>query len=224
MAEPAFDAYTAARMRGLYAIVDSDFLAAQRVPLLAFAEQVIAARPAAVQLRAKRASARDILAWLESLTGWCSRASVPLFANDRPDLAVLAGCDGVHVGQEDLSPSDVRRFAPRLRVGVSTHDEAELREAIVGRPDYVAYGPVFPTSSKERPEPVVGTAGLRRAAEACREAGVPLVAIGGIELARAPEIAELAAMAAVIRGLLPETGLGGVARRVEELHRALGGS
>jgi thiamine-phosphate pyrophosphorylase len=210
-------------MRGLYAIVDADFLDARNIPLLAFAERVVQARPAAVQLRAKHASAHQTLEWLDQLAQHCEQAGVPLFANDRPDLAVLGGCDGVHVGQEDLAISDVRRFAPALRIGVSTHDARQLDEALAGRPDYVAYGPVFPTSSKERPEPVVGTLGLARAAEACRAAGVPLVAIGGIGPGTASEVAGLASMGAVIRGLWPDDGLAGVARRAEELHRALGG-
>jgi thiamine-phosphate pyrophosphorylase len=177
-----------------------------------------------VQLRAKRAESRDILAWLRAIRPAASAHGVLLFANDRPDLAVLSGCDGVHVGQHDLDVRDVRRIAPRLRVGVSTHDEGELREALAFRPDYVAFGPVFATASKEQPEPVVGVEALARAADLCRAAAVPLVAIGGIDEARAPEVSPFADMGALISGLLPEgSNLDGVSARVEALHRALGG-
>lgn len=212
-------------MRGLYAIVDADFLERRAVPLVAFAERVISARPVAVQLRAKRAQARDILAWLRAIRPAASAHGVLLFANDRPDLAVLSGCDGVHVGQQDLDVRDVRRISPRLRVGVSTHDEDELCAAVALLPDYVAFGPVFETASKERPEPAVGVPALSRAAGICRAASIPLVAIGGIDEARAAEVAPLADMAAIISGLLPDgTGLDGVTTHAAALHRALGGA
>lgn len=212
-------------MRGLYAIIDADFLERRGVPLLAFAERVISAKPAIVQLRAKRADARDILASLRQLRPISAGARVPLFANDRADLAVLGRCDGVHVGQDDLPVPDVRRVAPALRVGVSTHDEQQLSAAIALRPDYVAFGPVFATSSKARPDPIVGLDGLSRAAELCRRAAVPLVAIGGIDVHRAPEIARFAEMGAVISGLLPDgAGLDDVTACAAELHHALGGS
>lgn len=211
-------------MRGLYAIVDAEFLERRAVPLVPFAERVISARPAAVQLRAKRANARDILAWLRALRPITRAQGVLLFANDRPDLAVLADCDGVHVGQRDLAVTDVRVIAPRLRVGVSTHDAQELGAAVALRPDYVALGPVFGTTSKQTPEPVVGIGALSRAAEACRSVPVPLIAIGGIDLARAPEVAQFAEMGAVISGLLPPgIDIDGVTAHAAELHRALGG-
>jgi thiamine-phosphate pyrophosphorylase len=216
-------------MRGLYAIVDADSLAKVPIPLVDFAARVVAARPAAVQLRAKNASARDVLAWLLRLRDMTRASGVLLFANDRPDLARLAGADGVHVGQEDLEIDDVRRFAPELRVGVSTHDPEQLSRALARRPDYVAYGPVFATLSKVRPDPVVGLDGLARASVACRRSGVPLVAIGGIDLSRAAAVSEHAAMGAVISALVPRSGatpegLADVAARARELHRALGGS
>jgi thiamine-phosphate pyrophosphorylase len=212
-------------MRGLYAIIDADFLERRGVPLPAFAERVISAKPIAVQLRAKRAQPRDILTWLRTIRPAATAHGVLLFANDRPDLAVLSGCDGVHVGQRDLDVADVRRIAPGLRVGISTHDDAELHAALAARPEYVAFGPVFGTTSKERPEPVAGVPALARASVACRAAGIPLVAIGGIDEARAAEVAPLIDMGAIISGLLPEgSGLEDVTERAAALHRALCGS
>jgi thiamine-phosphate pyrophosphorylase len=212
-------------MRGLYAIIDADFLTGRHVPLVAFAERVISAKPAAVQLRAKRAQARDILACLRAIRPLAAAQGVPLFANDRPDLAVLSECDGVHVGQRDLDVSDVRRVAPRLRVGISTHHDDELRAAVALRPDYVAFGPVFETTSKDRPEPIVGADALERAAYICRAAAIPLVAIGGIDEVRAADVAPFADMGAIISGLLPPgSSLDGVTERAAALHRALGGT
>jgi thiamine-phosphate pyrophosphorylase len=209
-------------VRGLYAILDLDFLASRRIPFGAFAERVLSARPAVVQLRAKNASAAEALRSLRDLRRLASTYGVPLFANDRPDLAILADCDGVHVGQDDLDVEDVRRFAPALRVGVSTHRMDQFEVALAAAPDYVAFGPVFRTSSKADAEPVVGIAGLEAAGK--RAGSMPLVAIGGIDVENASSIARHASMGAVIRGLLPEDGLDGVARRVEKLHRALGGT
>ncbi|HEX7670050.1 MAG TPA: thiamine phosphate synthase [Polyangiaceae bacterium] len=210
-------------MRGLYAIIDSDFLERRGVPLVPFAERVLAGRPAIVQLRAKHASARKTLEWLRELRPLCTSAGARLFANDRPDLAILSHCDGVHVGQGDLPPHAVRQFSRDLSIGVSTHDEAELEEALAEHPAYVAYGPVFATTSKERPDPVVGLARLEAAAGIARAAGVPLVAIGGIDVNRARDVARFAALGAVISALLPESGQGGVTERARELGLRLGG-
>ncbi len=151
-------------MRGLYAIIDTEALARRGVPPVAFAERVLAAGPAAIQLRDKRGGARATLALLRELAPLAAAAGVPLFANDRPDLARLAGCDGVHVGQDDLPVALVREAFPGLRVGLSTHDAAQVEQAITEAPDYLAVGPIFATASKENPSPVVGIAGLRELA------------------------------------------------------------
>jgi thiamine-phosphate pyrophosphorylase len=191
-------------MKGLYAIVDTGFLARRGTDPIAFARAVLEARPAALQLRAKDVPARAILALLRSLGPLCRQAGVPLVANDRADLAALAGCDAVHIGQEDLPFDLVHRIAPQLAVGISTHDPAQLDRALAVKPRYVAYGPVFATATKTNPDPVVGTDGLRIAAAKARAANIPLVAIGGITLDRAATIANDADMFAVIADLHPE--------------------
>ena len=212
-------------LRGLYPIIDVDSLRARGLAPLAFAERVLAARPRLVQLRAKSSGARETLELLRGLRPRCSRAGTLLFANDRPDLAVLAQADGVHVGQLDLSPADVRAFAPGLLVGVSTHGLDELEAALAARPSYVAFGPVFTTNSKQNPEPVVGSDALARAHELARRAGVPLVAIGGIDLERASELRSRAELAAVIGALIPASGaLEEVTVRAEALEAALRGA
>jgi thiamine-phosphate pyrophosphorylase len=192
-------------MRGLYAIVDVKVLSAKGIDPVAFGRAVLAARPAALQLRAKQLPAREFLNVLRALGPLCRTAGVPLVANDRADLAALAGCDFVHIGQEDLPIELVRRLAPQLRVGVSTHNPAQLEKALQARPAYVAYGPIFPTTSKDQADPDVGIAGLAAAAKTARAAGIPLVAIGGITLDRVPEVAACTPVAAIIGGLVPDT-------------------
>jgi thiamine-phosphate pyrophosphorylase len=212
-------------VRGLYPIVDVDSLRELGAPpraVVAFAERVLFARPALLQLRAKHVGARDTLEMLRALRPLCSEFGARLIANDRPDLAVLGGCDGVHIGQEDLPLPLVRRLAPGLIVGVSTHNLEQLAAALAERPDYVAFGPVFATASKERPDPSVGLTLLAQAHTAAQRAGIPLVAIGGITLERAQHIAEHADLAAVIAALHPNrTSLEGVSEAAEALQRAL---
>jgi thiamine-phosphate pyrophosphorylase len=190
-------------MHGFYAIVDAGALDRRNLDPLAFAEAVLSASPAALQLRAKNVSARETLALLRALAPMCHRAGVRLVANDRPDLAILAGCDLVHVGQDDMPIDRVRRIAPGLGVGVSTHTLEQLDAALAARPEYVAFGPVFPTTTKMNPDPVVGVAGLSAAYARARAAGVPLVAIGGITYERARGIVATTDAVAAIAALLP---------------------
>jgi len=186
-------------MKGLYPIVDVDSIKAFKLDAVEFARRVLTARPMALQLRAKHLSARETLELLRELRPLCTDAGTALFANDRPDLALLAGCDGVHVGQDDLSISNVRSVAAALRVGASTHDISQLERALSQRPDYVAFGPVFDTRSKERPDPVVG---LELVREARRLTAKPIVAIGGIDASNAREVLAAGADAAVVLGAI----------------------
>jgi thiamine-phosphate pyrophosphorylase len=133
--------------------------------------------------------------------GYPGQRSIRLIMNDRADLCLAADFDGVHVGQDDLAPESVRKIVGRDRwLGVSTHNPEQLAEADKTSADYLAIGPVFATSSKEKPDPVVGLEGVRRARELTRK---PLVAIGGITRANAASvIAAGADSVAVIADLL----------------------
>jgi thiamine-phosphate pyrophosphorylase len=210
-------------VRGLYAIVDCDFLAARGCAPLPFLERLLEARPAAIQLRAKSAGARATLELARRMSELCREAKLPFFVNDRPDLALLSASAGVHLGQQDLSLEDVRRLAPGLQLGLSTHRLEEVDRALGARPDYLAFGPVFATGSKRDPEPVVGLDILAEAARRCRSLGIPLVAIGGIDAARAPQVAAFADAGAVISALLPPGGLAEVSATARRLHALLGG-
>ena len=197
-------------MRGLYAIVDVEAMDRRGLDPVLFAEAVLAARPAALQLRQKIRDAALTLKLLRAIAPAARRAAVPLFNNDRADLAFMSGCNGVHVGQEDVPVRTARRIAEGLRVGLSTHDAAQVEAALAAapedRPDYLAIGPIFPTSSKDRPSPVVGLERLVTLAARVREArpGMPVVAIGGITLETAAAVGALADAVAVIGALLPE--------------------
>ncbi|MGD0677633.1 MAG: thiamine phosphate synthase [Polyangiaceae bacterium] len=190
-------------MRGLYAIVDMGALKALDLEPTAFAEAILSVRPAALQLRAKDAAAREVLGLLRALSPMCHRVGVPLVANDRPDLALMAACDQVHVGQEDMPIERVRRLAPGIGVGVSTHTPDQLEAALAARPAYVAFGPVFATRTKGNADPVVGVAALHAAYLRASAAGVPLVAIGGISREKVHLLVGSADAVAVISELLP---------------------
>jgi thiamine-phosphate pyrophosphorylase len=183
--------------------------------LLAAAVELQAAGVKLLQYRNKKGSARQILDDARQIKARVSR-DVRLIMNDRADLGLAAEFDGVHVGQEDLSPEGVRRvIGPELWLGVSTHNPEQLRGADASPVDYVAIGPVYATSSKERPDPVVGLEGVRRARRLTRK---PLVAIGGITRGNALDVIAAGADAvAVISDLLPDPR-----KSTEEFLRILG--
>ncbi len=209
-------------MRGLYAIVDVTTLSRRHLSVLEVAGAILQARPAALQLRAKDLAPREMLQLLRAIHPLCRESGVPLYANDRPDLAMLAGCEGVHVGQGDLPVNMVRRIAPMLRIGVSTHTLDELERAIVDEPDYVAFGPVFETRSKTQPEAVVGIDNL---CKAVARSPVPVVAIGGIDFDHALDVARASHLGAVIGALIPEEldaqALKTITERARRLHQVL---
>ena len=136
--------------------------------------------------------------------------------NDRADLCLAADFDGVHVGQDDLSPESVRKIiGPDRWMGVSAHNPEQLLDADLSSADYLAIGPVFATSSKQNPDPVVGLEGVRRARALTRK---PLVAIGGITRANAASVIEAGAdSVAVISDLLRDPR-----KSAEEFFRILG--
>lgn len=206
----------------LYAIVDVDTCRLHNLAVADFARAVCAAKPHYVQLRAKHATARDVVAWLDVMVPVAHQHGVLAFANDRADLALLARADGVHIGQDDLPIEDVRRIAPALRAGFSTHSEAQLRRALALGLDYVAFGPIYPTNSKANADDPVGIAGLVTAARLARAAQVPLVAIGGITRERLPEVAPHADYVALIGALIPASGrIEDVTAHVTKINRLL---
>jgi thiamine-phosphate pyrophosphorylase len=197
----------------LYPIVDARFFR-KTEDLVAFATELVAGGCALLQYRNKNGSGRVMLEQARELKkrltsgshfsqnlGEVGHPTVRLIMNDRADLALAAGFDGVHVGQDDMLPESVRKvIGSDHRLGVSTHNPEQLQEADQTTADYLAIGPVFSTSSKEKPDPVVGLEGVRRARQLTRK---PLVAIGGITRANAASVMEAGAdSVAVISDLL----------------------
>jgi thiamine-phosphate pyrophosphorylase len=185
----------------LYAIVDRSCFTDSAM-MYGFVEELLAAGVTLLQYRNKQGSARGILQEareLRRIVGGRAR----LIMNDRADLALAAGFDGVHVGQEDLSPEAVRSIiGPHMWLGVSTHNAEQVVLADKTDADYLAIGPVYATGSKADPDPIVGLDGVHRARLLTRK---PLVAIGGIRRDLAPEvIAAGADSVAVISALVRE--------------------
>jgi thiamine-phosphate diphosphorylase len=168
-------------IRGFYAVLDRDDEALARA--LVSEASVLQVR---IKPRTGMVDAVDVLRIARMARRVCDDAGAALIVNDRIDIALAAGADGVHLGQTDLPIEDARQISQHLWIGMSTHDVAQVRAACAAGADYLGFGPVFTTTTKERPDPVQGIAGLRAAvAEA---AGRPVVAIGGITATDAADV------------------------------------
>jgi len=147
-------------------------------------------RAAVLQWRFKGLTDAEALEGARELRAATREAGVLLVINDRPDLARIVLADGVHVGQEDLDPADVRRLLPDALVGVSTHNPRQFEAALESPADYIAVGPVFGTASKANPDPVVGVDFVSWASSRTTR---PIVAIGGLNAANAGSVASAGA-------------------------------
>jgi thiamine-phosphate pyrophosphorylase len=187
----------------LYAILDPSTFRENQTMFRA-AEDFAAAGVSLIQYRNKSGNARQMLDHARELKLRLEK-SVKLILNDRPDLALVADFDGVHMGQDDLSPEGTRKvIGDTLWLGLSTHNPAQVRVADRTPADYIAVGPVFATGSKVNPDPVIGLEGVHRARELTRK---PLVAIGGITRANCRSVIDAGAdSVAVISDLLREPG------------------
>ena len=185
----------------LYAILYSSSFRENQTMFRA-AVDLAAAGVSLIQYRNKSGNARQMLDHARELKLRLGN-SVKLIMNDRADLALVAGFDGVHVGQDDLSPEGARKvIGDTLWLGVSTHNPDQVREADRTSADYIAVGPVFATGSKANPDPVIGLEGVRRARTLTRK---PVVAIGGITRANCRSVIDAGAdSVAVISDLLRE--------------------
>jgi thiamine-phosphate pyrophosphorylase len=183
----------------LYAIIDSSLFNDTQA-LCASAKELVMGGVTILQYRNKNGSARQILDQARELKKVVG-TSAKLIMNDRADLCLASEFDGVHVGQDDLSPAGTRKvIGPNLWLGVSTHNPEQLAIADKTSADYIAIGPVFATWSKLNPDPVVGLDGVRRARALTNK---PLVAIGGINRANGRSVLDAGADSiAVISDLL----------------------
>ena len=164
----------------LYPIIDPALLPGsgdQAARVADFARELVKGGATLIQYRNKTGSGRQMLSDARELRRAVG-SEIRLIMNDRADLCLAAAFDGVHVGQEDLAPESARLIVgDQLWVGVSTHSVEQIMQADQTSADYIAIGPVFVTTMKEKPDPVVGLEGVRKARAATRK---PLVAIGGI--------------------------------------------
>ena len=185
----------AGRLCGLHVLAD-DAPHRRRDPV-AQSRAACAGGAAVVQLRIKHATDGETLAWATEIRRLTRAGGVLFFVNDRFDLALAAAADGVHLGQHDLPPARVPPEARRrLLLGRSTHTAAEVEAARSEPVDYVAFGPVFATSSKDAEHPPRGLA--RLAAAVAASAGRPVVAIGGIDATNAAEVRAAGAVAVAV--------------------------
>jgi thiamine-phosphate pyrophosphorylase len=201
----------------LYVILDASLLT---IPETECARQLVDAGVRLLQYRNKAASSRDLLESSKRLSSELMPRGVTFIVNDRADVAALAGASGVHVGQEDLGVEEARAVVGRSKlVGVSTHNRTQFEKAAASSADYIAVGPIFSTSTKSNPDPVVGTEFIRQVRPLTDK---PIVAIGGISLERAGDVVRAGAdSVAVISGILraPDPGA-----RARELMRILEGA
>jgi thiamine-phosphate pyrophosphorylase len=183
----------------LYAIIDT--LGDPVRSHVVLAEQMIAAGARLLQLRFKERPTREFVAVARAIQARTAATGATLLINDRVDIALLVGANGVHLGQEDLSVADARRLLGEDPIlGLSTHNLAQAESAAnEGIVDYIGFGPIYATSSKSNPDPAQGLAGLRRVRS---QAALPIVAIGGITAATAPDVLAAGADAVAVIGAL----------------------
>jgi thiamine-phosphate pyrophosphorylase len=197
----------------LYVILDSALL---KNSTRDCAQELAAAGVGLLQYRNKSASARELLETSRELLSSLESSRTALVVNDRPDVAALAGAKGVHVGQDDLDAEQARAVVGKeMWVGASTHNLEQFRRALATSADYIAVGPIFATTSKANPDPVVGVELIR---EVRALTDKPIVAIGGITLERAEAVIDAGAdSVAVISDILLARNPGERARQYVEL-------
>ena len=167
----------------LYVILDAALLPSDPVQLV---KKLMGAGVRLFQYRNKTAPAREVLQAAQALNVTARQEGASFLVNDRPDLARLAGASGVHVGQDDVEVAAARAIVgANAIVGVSTHNFEQFQRAAETDADYLAVGPIFPTRTKSKPDPVVGLELIREARKLTTK---PIVAIGGITLEQTADV------------------------------------
>jgi thiamine-phosphate pyrophosphorylase len=203
----------------LYAIVDVDVCARAGWAPRDLARAYLSGGARLLQLRAKSLDGGAFLEVADAMVTDARKAGAQIVVNDRADLAMLSRADGVHVGQDDLAPREVRSIVgPNRLVGLSTHTHEQIEAALSESITYLAIGPTFATGTKETGYEAVGYDAVRHAAARAASAALPLVAIGGITIDTAPRvIAAGAASVAVISDLLTDDPEGRVRQFIAAL-------
>jgi len=167
----------------LYVILDAALL---RIPARELAVTLARSGVELIQYRDKLSPSQALLSLSQELVSTLRPLGACVIVNDRADVAAMSAAAGVHVGQNDLPVDEARKVCgPRQWVGVSTHNEAQVRATASTSADYIAVGPVYATATKQNPDPVVGLELIRRARALTEK---PLVAIGGITVERSGDV------------------------------------
>ena len=191
------------RLPRVYPILDTGLLSVRGIERVAAAAAALEAGAQILQLRHKSFFSRADYCVAQQMAELCRQAGATFVINDRADIAMLVDA-AVHLGQDDLPPAAARKLSQTAIIGFSTHNQRQLTAGDDEPVDYLAIGPIFATASKENTDPVVGVDELRRLRPLTKK---PLVAIGGITLARAEEVWQAGADSiAVISDLLPDIG------------------
>ena len=198
--------------RGLYALLDDSFR--PDLDWVAAARAVLEGGAGVIQLRLKKHTDRAALALCHRVVALARPLGARVLINDRVDLALLAGADGVHLGDDDLPIAQARRLlGPAALIGATTRSLAQIQQAAAEGADHVGLGPIFATSTKSVPHPPLGIAGLALIA---RASPVPIVAIAGLRLDNLNAVARAGAhCAAVASGLLEADDLRERARALQ---------
>lgn len=200
---------------GLYIIMTNPVVGYER-----FLEACIEEQMPWVQLRDKELADSELLNLSRHLVQLCRGTHTSLIINDRPDIALLAGADGFHLGQEDLPVDDARIIIPpgrNLITGLSTHSPQQAKAALHCKPDYIGFGPVYPTPTKKKPDPAVGLSRIRQVVE---ESPVPVVVLGGLFPEHIEQVMEYGAKNICCVRYLNETEQPG--SRIQEIKKMIG--
>ena len=197
---------------GLYVIITHPVLPYEKIAEICVEEGI-----RMLQLREKHLPDREILSLCRRLAAITRGSKTKLIVDDRADIALLGEADGVHLGQTDLTLAEARRIVgPNRIIGLSTHSLAQAREAIAQSPDYIGFGPIYPTPTKAIPDPTVGTQLLR---EVIGFSPIPVVAIGGIDAKNLHTVIEAGARSlCCVRYLMASPDL---RERIHELRRQM---
>ena len=189
------------RFFGFYSILDRNDEHLARLLVRPVDQGGAGARVLQVRIKPQKSvPVSEVLAVARMARSVTARAGALLIIDDRLDIAMAVDADGVHLGQDDLPLAEARALVARLRAdrpflfGISTHDREQVLEAVRAGADYLGFGPVYETATKNNPDPVQGIAGLEAAVIAAGD--TPVVAIGGITPERAPDVAATGAAAA----------------------------
>ena len=158
---------------GLYVIITSP-----QLPYKTIAEICVYHRISMLQLREKKLSDRKLIRVGKQIREITRGTYTNFVINDRPDIAVICEADYLHLGQDDIPIEEARKIVGNMKIGLSTHSIKQAKDALSKKPDYIGFGPIYPTNTKAIPDKPVGVDQLK---EVLQFSDVPVVAIGGID-------------------------------------------